>query len=206
MQPATGPTNASSVRGFAYLGLLAFLFFQAGRYASSRHALPTTTPSSWLPLPSSQSDPETLHPITKLMDDAERTFRTKLARQSRTLADAAAEYTRRHKRPPPKGFDAWWKFANDHGVLLVDEFDSTVSDLEPFWALSSAELRQRAREVADFPGMDIVRIRGGKASAVSFRNGVETQEFTGRAAGFMAMLAPFVTQVRSKLSFCNVLI
>jgi len=87
------------------------------------------------------------HPIPKLMEEAEARFREKLARQSTTLKAAVAEYQRRYKRPPPKGFDAWWKFAQRHDVLLVDEYDGLMEDLEPFWQLSGAELLNRTRAV-----------------------------------------------------------
>jgi hypothetical protein len=43
--------------------------------------------------------------------------------------------------------------------------------------------------------MDFVRIRGGKATGVNRRDGVETSDVSGRAAGFMAMLAPFQEKV-----------
>jgi hypothetical protein len=81
------------------------------------------------------------------MDDSEARFRKKLAAQSKSLAGAVAEYKRRYKRSPPKGFDGWWNFAQEHNVSLVDEYDGLVKDLAPFWQLSGAEFRRRARQV-----------------------------------------------------------
>jgi hypothetical protein len=89
----------------------------------------------------------TEHPITKLMEEAEQAFNQKLARQSRELKDAVAEYKRRYKRDPPKGFDQWWDFARNNSVLLVDEYDGLVEDLAPFWDISGAELRKRVHQV-----------------------------------------------------------
>lgn len=87
------------------------------------------------------------HPIPKLMEEAESAFRKKVAKQSQTLAAAVSEYKRRYKRPPPKGFDAWWAFAQKHDVMLVDEYDGLVEDLAPFWDLSGQEFRRRADQV-----------------------------------------------------------
>jgi hypothetical protein len=147
MQPSAA-SGSSNLRGYLYLGFLAFIFFEAGLYASHRASTPAAAApsSSWLSF-SHKPTPESVHPITQLMTDAENNFRQKLARQSRTLADAVAEYRRRYNRAPPKGFDAWWAFAQDHQVLLVDEYDAIVEDLEPFWALTGAEIRERAQEV-----------------------------------------------------------
>jgi hypothetical protein len=81
------------------------------------------------------------------MDDAERRFRALLSRQSRSLRAAAKEYKRRHGRNPPKGFDAWWHFAQANKVKMVDEYDGLISDLEPFWGMTGEEFRQRTFQV-----------------------------------------------------------
>lgn len=83
------------------------------------------------------------HPITTLMDDARVAFTNRLAKQSKTLLEAVAEYKRRYHRDPPRGFDHWWEFAKKHDFKLVDEFDAIVEDLAPFWTLSGKELRRR---------------------------------------------------------------
>jgi hypothetical protein len=81
------------------------------------------------------------------MDDAERRFRALLSRQSRSLRAAVKEYKRRYGRNPPKGFDAWWRFAEANNVKMVDEYDGLISDLEPFWGMTGEEFRQRAFQV-----------------------------------------------------------
>jgi hypothetical protein len=51
-----------------------------------------------------------LHPIHQLIRDARSSWDAKVARQSGTLKEAVAEYKRRYKRNPPKGFDKWWEY------------------------------------------------------------------------------------------------
>jgi hypothetical protein len=51
--------------------------------------------------------PEGRHPIFELMERGEQEWNEKLARSSRSLDEAVAEYKRRYGRNPPKGFDLW---------------------------------------------------------------------------------------------------
>ena len=81
------------------------------------------------------------------MEDAEVEFKRKLSSQSKTLKAAVTEYKRRYKRVPPKGFDQWFKFAQQNDVKMIDEYDCLVQDLEPFWELSGEEIRRRSRQV-----------------------------------------------------------
>jgi hypothetical protein len=142
--------------GYVFLLCLVIIFLQAGFHAGSQHrdraraeAMLGSSPELQEELLSRATRSKVLndHPIPRLMDEAEQRFRTKLAGQSKTLKAAVAEYKRRYKRPPPKGFDEWWKFATRHEVRLVDEYDTLVGDLEPFWNLSGVELRRRAAQV-----------------------------------------------------------
>lgn len=87
------------------------------------------------------------HPIPGLMDDAERAYKNKLGRQSKTLKAAVVEYKRRYRRSPPKGFDLWYQFAKENNFKMMDEWDSLVGDLEPFWVLPPEELRRRTQQV-----------------------------------------------------------
>ena len=63
------------------------------------------------------------------MRDAKNAFIKLLAKQSKTLPEAVAEYKRRYGRDPPHGFDHWFKFAKENDFKLVDEFDAIVEDL-----------------------------------------------------------------------------
>ena len=88
-----------------------------------------------------------IHPIPRLMANAQAKFKKMIAGQSKTLADAVKEYKRRYGRDPPKGFDEWFDFAKENGAKIIDEYDQIVRDLEPFWGMSGEELRRRATQV-----------------------------------------------------------
>jgi hypothetical protein len=88
-----------------------------------------------------------VHPITKLMVDAQTKFNKMITGQSETLAEAVREYKRRYGRNPPKGFDEWFEFAKENGVKIIDDYDQIVRDLEPFWGMSGEELRRRTVQV-----------------------------------------------------------
>lgn len=86
------------------------------------------------------------NPILGLLEDGERKWKDMLATQSQTLEQAVDEYKSRHHRNPPKGFDLWWRFATERGVLLPDEYDAIHTALLPFWAFSPQELIKRNAE------------------------------------------------------------
>jgi hypothetical protein len=67
------------------------------------------------------------HPIEFLIEKGQERWKGLLARQSRTLEDAFAEYVRRYDRPPPKGFDVWWKYAKENNVQIVDDVSACKS-------------------------------------------------------------------------------
>lgn len=50
---------------------------------------------------------EGVHPIYDLISRAEKEWQGKLDRASKTLDQAVAEYRRRYRRAPPKGFELW---------------------------------------------------------------------------------------------------
>ena len=54
-----------------------------------------------------QVNPNGRHPIYDLVERAEAEWDEKLKKQSKTLDEAVAEYERRYRRAPPKGFDKW---------------------------------------------------------------------------------------------------
>jgi Glycosyl transferase family 90 len=105
------------------------------------------------------------HPVHQLVAKADGDFQTVLARQSRSLNDAVAEYRRRYKIPPPPNFDKWYNFAKKKGVELIDEYDTIYKSLLPFWALEPAVIRERTREAIGFDNALIsVMIRNGKVT------------------------------------------
>jgi hypothetical protein len=151
--PAETSWNSRRSRSFLYLTALVFLFAQAGLFAghlsANRHVPTDSSTTLQLPLsgPTRLTGSVAEHPIPYLMDDAERRFRALLSRQSRSLRAAVTEYKRRYGRNPPKGFDAWWSFAQTNKVKMIDEYDGLIGDLEPFWEMTGAEFRLRAFQV-----------------------------------------------------------
>ena len=87
------------------------------------------------------------HPIEKLAKTSQDFFEKKLAGQSDTVEKAAREYKRRYGRKPPPMFDQWFMIAQEKEFLFIDEFDTIMESLEPFWGLSPATLRARIKSV-----------------------------------------------------------
>ncbi|TRM65673.1 glycosyltransferase family 90 protein [Schizophyllum amplum] len=91
-------------------------------------------------------NPAGAHPIYELIANAEASWEAKFAHSSTTLEQAVREYRRRYGRAPPKGFDAWWEYAQANNVRLPDEYDQIFHDLEPFYGLHHADLAAYQRE------------------------------------------------------------
>ncbi|KAJ6119502.1 hypothetical protein N7523_003782 [Penicillium sp. IBT 18751x] len=109
--------------------------------------------------------PEKVHPISRLIHNAQQQFDHVRTRQSKTLGEAVQEYKRRYKMHPPPHFDKWFHFAQSKGVELIDEFDSIYHSLLPFWALEPGLIRSRARETLGFDNAVIgLLIRDGKVT------------------------------------------
>ncbi|KAJ3730871.1 glycosyltransferase family 90 protein [Lentinula guzmanii] len=128
------------------------------------------------------------------MSLAEQRFRTKLSRQSKTLAAAVAEYQRRYAMPPPKGFDKWWEFTQQYEVIMIDEYDGLMRDLQPFYDLKGGgvEIRRRIAAVAGLASIDLVRVRGGVLSTISVQaDGYVDSEVSARAKGLKSILGRF---------------
>lgn len=92
------------------------------------------------------------HPIHHLIREAEFAWHRKVSRQSRTLEQAVAEYRRRYNQPPPRGFDAWFRFAQSNNVQLLDEYDSIYERILPFAALSPEVLQERSAVLQNVTG------------------------------------------------------
>ncbi|GAA5914455.1 hypothetical protein JCM6882_003023 [Rhodosporidiobolus microsporus] len=93
------------------------------------------------------------HPIHFLIREAQSRWEEKLARQSRTLDEAVAEYRRRYGgREPPRGFDDWFRFAMKNKVQLVDEYDSIMERILPFAAIRPDVLQHRSAMLQNTTG------------------------------------------------------
>lgn len=87
------------------------------------------------------------HPIEHLMRVNKDRWQGLLRRQSKTLEDAVREYRRRYGRLPPRGFDRWWAYCQEHNVKIVDDYDQIEHDVEPFFALSPEIFRARVKDL-----------------------------------------------------------
>ncbi|KAG6380428.1 glycosyltransferase family 90 protein [Boletus reticuloceps] len=150
--------------------------------------------SNWLSF-SQNTDTITNHPITTLMKDAKVAFTNRLAKQSKTLPEAVAEYKRRYGRDPPRGFDHWWEFAKERDFKLVDEFDAIDEDLAPFWTLSGEELRWRTYLLGHLPSITLVRIQDGNVSEISIDKTYVDTELGYRSRGFRELLEKFLDKL-----------
>lgn len=126
-------------------------------------------------------DPDAPHPIPALLALGEERWASLLASQSRTLAEAVAQYERRYGRPPPRGFDEWWAFAQAHDVVLPDEYDGIHRDLAPFWALPKEELGRRLQAVEAMDEVFVVELRNGTVFVDIKEGGLEWGGTEGRA-------------------------
>ncbi|KAF9450823.1 glycosyltransferase family 90 protein [Macrolepiota fuliginosa MF-IS2] len=82
------------------------------------------------------------HPIHDLIAQAENKWHSKQNIASRNIQQAFYEYRRRYGRFPPKGFDKWWEYVEQHNVQLPDDYDQIWHDIEPFWGLDPADLQR----------------------------------------------------------------
>ncbi|KAJ6527455.1 glycosyl transferase family 90-domain-containing protein [Mycena capillaripes] len=74
-----------------------------------------------------------------------------LARQSATYEQAAARYSLKTGRPPPRNHDKWFTFAQAHSCL-IDDYDQINRDFAPFYQLVEEDplfLQRRVDIVAD---------------------------------------------------------
>lgn len=177
-------------------------FHSGRRYHAQLGDMPVNESSqqSWSPnniLSFVSSDKNVIreHPIPQLMQEAEAKYKKKLGSQSQTLKAAVIEYKRRYRRPPPKGFDAWWNFAQENNVKMIDEYDGMIDDLKPFWALSGEEVRRRSEQAGHLPSIDMVRIRNGSATIENVHPEFLDTEISARSRGFKSMLKQIVHTV-----------
>ncbi|EFR04570.1 hypothetical protein MGYG_07576 [Nannizzia gypsea CBS 118893] len=98
-----------------------------------------------------------IHPIQQLASEALKKHKDMVASQSKTLSAAIKEYERRYGRKPPPGFDVWYEAATQEGFILVDEFNSLMEGLKPFWGVPPVVLRTRVAAATQIPGSRLIR-------------------------------------------------
>ena len=99
----------------------------------------------------SQLAGDSLHPIQHLAAKGDAAFEDLVNRQSKTVGVAAEEYRRRYGRRPPPGFGEWFALAQGQDLTLLDEFDTMMKNLEPFWGLNPTTVRERMQSMAQAP-------------------------------------------------------
>ncbi|TDL15134.1 hypothetical protein BD410DRAFT_796643 [Rickenella mellea] len=189
MNPAGVETGWSAYHTVLIFTACVFLLFMPASLYTSRQR-PQKFNSDQLVIVEGMNGP---HPIPALMAEAEDKYRNLLAKQSKSLVDAVNEYRLRYGREPPKGFGDWWKFAVEHNVTMVDEYDGMMEDLAPFWEFPGDELRRRAVQIGNLPSVDLVRVRDGKVVLMD----IEKSESYDRARAqfFVKLIARFQSKV-----------
>jgi hypothetical protein len=108
-----------------------------------------------------------LHPIDRLMLNAEKEFNALISKETFDLRSAAAAYRERRGRHPPPGFNAWFTYAKQHNAIIVEDFwDQIYHDITPLWALSPREMRRDVRANMRDDGK-FINVRNGKATTES---------------------------------------
>ena len=118
----------------------------------------------------------TSHPIAQLVKQADDQFKAKLARQSKTLAEATTEYRRRYGIPPPPYFDVWFEVAKAKNIQLIDEFDSIYDTLLPFWGLKPEVIRKRVSEALGLSDNYLLTVAIREGEVVNCEGGPEWQQ------------------------------
>ena len=167
-----------------FIGLTLFLL----REQRPRKPLDIIPPELNKELPPST---ETSHPIYQLIIKAEKEHDQIRASQSDTLAKAVEEYRRRYHLPPPPNFDKWYEFAKARNVQLIDEYDTIHHSLLPFWGLSPAVIRGRARESLGFDNALLgILIREGRVITAAGGKEWQQKSTVGMLEGFVQHLPP----------------
>jgi len=185
-----------ALASFAVLGLLYIRQpFQIPRFGSGTAAASAPLDELVIAAPAESLAPlqftnTRVHPVDRLVRDAEASWMSTLQTQSQNLEAAATEYKRRYLLPPPPNFDKWYDFAKRKNVQLVDEYDTIYHSLLPFWALPPATIRARVREACGFGGNNLMclLIRDGKAAHVEGGQEWLQQAVVGMMEGFVQYL------------------
>ena len=104
------------------------------------------------------------HPISKLIAEADQTWRQYDSGRSMTFRETVSKYRRRYGRHPPPKFQEWYKFARERHVYNIDDFDQIIDDLRPFWAIEPKIIRKLAAHMweVDVDGIAGIHIRNKK--------------------------------------------
>ncbi|GAA5888682.1 hypothetical protein JCM5296_000064 [Sporobolomyces johnsonii] len=104
------------------------------------------------------------HPIPSLLREAEALHASRLAHRPTSLRQAHDRYLAQHARPPPKGYDAWYSFAQKVGACRVEGYDEMYRSLAVWWGVEGGEIRDRIERIGveSAGGLGRVRVRDGR--------------------------------------------
>ena len=94
--------------------------------------------------PDSPLEPVDAHPISLLMQEADKKWRKYEDGRSTSFKQTVRTYRRRHGRHPPPGFIDWYKYARKRNVHNIDDFEQVMDDIRPFWAVEPKVIRNLA--------------------------------------------------------------
>ncbi|KAK0384050.1 hypothetical protein NLU13_8139 [Sarocladium strictum] len=92
-----------------------------------------------------------LHPLDKLIEDAQQEFYQMRKRQSITYGIAEEEYRRRYGIDPPPGFEAWFDYAVSNDSPIIDEFDTLFESISPYLKLSGKQVNRLMKRIQETP-------------------------------------------------------
>ncbi|KAJ6452497.1 glycosyl transferase family 90-domain-containing protein [Mycena sanguinolenta] len=131
---------------------------------------PAPSPSTIeAPSPSPPPPPPTASPDELDLEDPAIAARLSVdalfARQSKTLAQAAARYTLRTKRSPPPNYALWFQFAKENNCL-IDDYEQIHRDFKPFYQLAEKHpkyfqemIKLAEKQVEEHPFAEIVAVK-----------------------------------------------
>lgn len=133
--------------------------------ASDDGASPPTQPNE--PAPPVKATPDS-HPITQMMEDADKQWRIYESSVSTTFRQTVEKYRSTFGRHPPPAFKDWYKFARERNVFNIDDFQQVMDDLRPFWSVNASDIRIHAAHMAENPkfGAAVISIRKHKVANV----------------------------------------
>lgn len=137
--------------------------------------------------------PSEPHPIKVLHKEAVQKFEWMIKAQSKTLADAIAEYTKRYGRPPPPGFDKWYVSAVQRDSIIIDEFDMIDEVMEPFWHVDPKVIKDLVQQASGAQYLFNIKVRNGTMETAE-------DDWLGREVG--NLLGSF-TEHLPDLSICH---
>lgn len=114
--------------------------------------------------PDSPLEPIDNHPVSGLMQEADKAFRKYEDGRSKSFRETVQTYRRRYGRHPPPGFEDWYKFARKRNVHNIDDFEQIMDDLRPFWAIEPKVIRNLAANMwrDETQGVSGIHIRDHK--------------------------------------------